>query len=151
MDQSAADRSRIVAKAIESTIAQVLESPTPDVVRALDGCCDGLLAEDTPAEEFAEIARRIAEAKLSVLFNRADGGVEASNAWRTLEGLGFLSAEREASMLFYVIRSSCDPTIGLGERPALMSRLAGVVRKLEREQPAVAEHFAKVLARLSQR
>jgi hypothetical protein len=105
------ERGRAVGKTIAKAMAEVLSATPDEVVSRMDGCRDSLLDTAVDDEERDEIRRRIAESKLSILWESRDAS-RFMAVWQEMERLGYSSAEREASMLFYFLEfcalDGCD-------------------------------------------
>ncbi len=119
-----AERERQYVSAIERATATSLRVSTAEAIEVFDACAIQVLSRvDSPAEAL-ELRRRIAEAKVSVLFERHDALVEFSKAWAELESLGYSSNEREASMLVYALKVRQDEGQTFPfDRAALLFRL----------------------------
>lgn len=143
-----AERERQYVSAIERATAKSLRVSTAEAVEVFDACAIQVLSRvDSPAEAL-ELRRRIAEAKISVLFERHDALVEFSKAWAELESLGYSSNEREASMLVYALKVRQDEGQTFPfDRAALLFRLDKNISEMRREgagSVAIADHFLMV-------
>lgn len=145
------ERSRAVAKAIERTMVSAFRAGSSEVIALFNACRTSLMAEGLEDAERAEVARRIAEAKVSVLFEREGAAAEFLESWGELEALGYASLEREASMLVYFLKfiDRVHGADGQEKRGVLdrLDKLIGVMA--ESGNDALAEHYRTVHYRLS--
>ena len=139
-----------IVRLIETEIANSFKLPSKEVVEKFNKLQERLLNLEVSDSEALEIKRRIAEAKISILFNRIDNENEMDQAWSDIEIIGYSTKEREASMLFYyskyLIKNKKHKNIVIN----IIDRLVGLVEefKTDQSQEKLAEHFAKVHANL---
>lgn len=125
------ERSRSVAKAIERAMVSALRADSAKVTSLLDTCRSSLFAESYDDVERTEIARRVAEAKISILYERENARDEFMASWGELEGLGYSSLEREASMLVYYVKFSERSNVsGDADRRNALNRLEALISQL---------------------
>ncbi len=94
------------------------------------------------------MSRRLAEARLSLFFDRKDGEPYFDEAWLDMENLGYSSSEREASMLFLRAKNLLERADRDDLEEALIRFRVVVETKVSGESAAIAAHFHKVLAQL---
>ena len=139
-----------IVRLIETEIANSLKLPPKEIVEKFNNLQERLLNLEVSDSEALEIKRRIAEAKISILFNWIDNENEMDQAWSDIEIIGYSTKEREASMLFYyskyLIKNKKHKNIVIN----IIDRLVGLVEefKTDQSQEKLAEHFAKVHANL---
>lgn len=139
-----------IVRLIEAEIANSLKLPPKEVVKKFNNLQERLLNLEVSDSEALEIKRRIAEAKISILFNWIDDENEMDQAWSDIEIIGYSTKEREASMLFYyskyLIKNKKHKNIVIN----IIDRLVGLVEefKTDQSQEKLAKHFAKVHANL---
>lgn len=149
--RGADERSRRVGQAIDRTTVRAFPADARRVVELFDACAASLTTENFDDLERVEVARRIAEAKVAVLFEREGAITEFLESWEALQALGFSSLERKLSMLVHFMLFA-DRTYGRDSpetRGALdrMERLTDLLA--ESGSDAIAEHFREVHARIS--
>lgn len=143
-------RWRAVAKSIEWALRDALSADSSTAIEILSACRDQLLSDTEDPDAAVEIARRIAEAKLSLLHDRSDAADTFESCWVEMQTLGYSNLEREASMLWYVL----DFTSRQVERRTIAqedvrSRLRTVIDEMRTSgHHEMAEHFADAAERL---
>lgn len=133
-------------------MVSAFRSDSSEVIALFDACRTSLLAEAHEDVERAEVGRRIAEAKVSVLFEREDATHAFLMSWDELEGLGYASLEREASMLVYFIKFTerANGTDKRRDKQSALDRLGKLInRMIESGSDALADHFRAVHSKLS--
>jgi hypothetical protein len=140
-----ADRSKLAARAIERAVVSALTEPPEAADATFSSVLEALLGTSASTHESLELKRRVAEARLSVFYSSIFSRSFAQAAWSELESLGYSSAEREASMLFYWCKhlALCGET---DEVLACADRLEAL--QFGPEMSAAATHFAECAARL---
>mgnify|MGYP003527830995 CR=1 FL=1 len=137
------ERGRAVGKTIAKAMVEVLSASPGEVVSRMDSCRDNLLETAEDDEERDEIRRRIAEAKLSILWESRDTS-RFMAVWQEMERLGYTSAEREASMLFYILEF-CARDVSCKD---FLDRL----ERLVTDMPAAARsHFESVYQKMREK
>lgn len=130
-------RSQVVGKAIAYMMAKVVRAEPSTVVSELDRCRKELLEAAETDWEREEIRRRIAEAKISVLWESSDRD-RFMSSWSEIERLGYSSPEREASMLFYFLEFSARNGGSEEACKAELDRLSSLAKTLP---PPAGAHF----------
>jgi hypothetical protein len=90
-----------VAKTIDSAMAAFFELASSEVVCKFDKLEENLLQKERKSIEILEIKRRVAEAKISILFEKIDAKSVFEDSWNDIESFGYSTREREATVLFY--------------------------------------------------
>ena len=134
-----------VAKAIEYTMAMSLDLSTPEVVEKFNLLESSLLENETNPVKILEIKRRVAEAIITIIFEKSDSKDVFENAWDNIHKLGYSTVEREATMLFYraqlLIRNKYDKPLVINTIGRL-GEIANYIKNKRSQQ--LAEHFKKV-------
>ncbi len=139
-------RSVNVAKTIGKEIANSFDLSSKKVLEKFDSLEIELLEQGFDVREATEIKRRIAEAKVAILFNRIGDKDEMERAWNDIELTGYSTKEREASILFYyakyLIKNRSDRSL----ITTIIDRLGNLTEefKIQESQEKLAEHFANV-------
>lgn len=142
------ERSQHVGKMIDQTMVKAFGVESADVLVLFDACCSSLFSETQDKVERTEIARRIAEAKISILYQLENVGDDFRSSWAEINGLGFSSIEREASMLFYYLkycaRANDKDDLDLDAQSAI-SRLETLIAQMVASgDETLAGHFETV-------
>lgn len=151
MSESRESRSSHIGKEIALTVAGVGRAPVTEVLRRLDECRDRLRGVTRDEQEEREVARRIAEAKLSLIWKRPDARHLVDALWREIEGLGHGSLEREASMLCFRLKAYAKQDDGSTDKEMHLFRLRQVIEDLRKESDEIARHFERVYHELATR
>lgn len=144
------ERSRNVARPIERIMVDANSREPKEIVRLLDECQEKLLSDSAGEFEATEIARRIAEAKISLLFDREGADDEFVASWESMESVGYTSLEREASMLFFQLKfceraRANDHSLAVG----LLDRFRLLIDRMSASgDEDLASHFRAVHGRL---
>ena len=139
------ERSNTVGKAIANTMAKSFELSSLEVIDKFNLLENSLLENVTNSVEMLEIKRRIAEAKISIIFEKSDSKDVFEGVWDNFHTLGYSTAEREATMLFYrtqfLIRNKYDKPLVINS----IERLGEIANGFENDQSEqLSQHFKKV-------
>lgn len=138
-------RSRAVARRIEGVLAEALRADPARVIELMDACRSSLVAGSHSEDEELEIARRTAEAKVSILFDRENATDDFLASWASLEQLGYSSSEREASMLVYFLKF-CMRTNNNSRRRDALNRLDALVEEMAASgNDSLSTHYRAVV------
>lgn len=143
------DKSRSVSKAIAEVTAQAFELTSREALAIFDELEFELLHKEPDKSKCLEIKRRIAEAKISIIYDRNISRNIFDESWNDIQRLGFSTAEREATMLFYrayfLIKDGKDRRLTADT----INRLGLLVSDLRvKRSKLLAEHFERVHSRL---
>ena len=134
-----------VAKAISDSMSESFELPSSEIIYKFDKVEVSLLQKKHSDAEALEIMRRIAEAKISIIFNKVDTSSAFENAWKDIESLGYSTAEREATMLFYRAQFLMRNNLGRDLVANAIERLGIIANNFKNERSErLADHFEKV-------
>jgi hypothetical protein len=138
-----------VAKRIEQAMLASLSLSSADTDRLFRELLEELTMASANELERIEIKRRSLEARIALLFDKADGLEYLEKAWAELSVLGYSSPEREATALDYRARAMF--------KAGRMTEFAEIVDRLRHvaslvwpdNQKRTAEHFLRVADELS--
>lgn len=144
------ERSRYAARMIEQAMVDALRASSEEAINIIDTCRLALLADSSSEVERLEVARRIAEVKVSILYEKEGAKDDFLASWAEIESLGYSSPEREASMLFYFVKFNerLKPQAESNKECAL-DRLGVLIGEMEASgENNLASHFRSVYSKL---
>jgi len=143
------ERSRFVARTIERAMVSALHAEPRAAIDLLNAARSSLMPEASSEAEKVEIARRVAEAKISTLWDREDATTEFQASWIEIERLGYSSPEREATMLVYFLKSNSRSSKQDSRSRDAVDRLEALIGQMASAGDVnLADHFRGVINRL---
>lgn len=148
-EKSADERSLTVGSAIARSFSDSMQLSSSEAYRKLDQLASDLVSIGENEKEQREIQRRVAEAKVSLLYERKGCMTVFEKAWSDLLEVGFSNPEREASMRFYYIKFLLANGVRKDEIKREISRMGSLIdNNFGENEFSQKQHFLNVKKQL---